>query len=103
MKEFLKIDAQLLLSFIKPQKSVTTQTNSRWILEVFDLSGINAKVFTGHSTRSAGYSKAKASGVSSNDILKKGYWTQTSTFEKFYQRKILPEGEEFQSSVLKQL
>ena len=66
-----------------------------------NLSGINTEVFTGHSTRSASTSKAKASGVSSNDIIKRVYWTQTSTFEKLYQREILPEGEEFQSNVLK--
>ena len=34
IKEFHKIEAQLLLSFIKPHKGVTTQTIFRWILEV---------------------------------------------------------------------
>ena len=103
MKEFHKIETQLLLSFIKPHKGVTTQTISRWILEVLDSSGINTEVFTSHSTRSASTSKAKASGVSSNDTIKRGNWTKTSTFEKFYQKEILPEGEEFQSNALKQL
>ena len=65
--------------------------------------GINTKVFAGHSKTSASTSKAKASGVSSSDILKREYWTQSSTFEKFYQKEILPEGEELQYSVLKQL
>ena len=46
MKEFHKTEAQLLLSFIKPHKGVTTI--SRWILEVLHLSGINIEVFTGH-------------------------------------------------------
>ena len=50
MKEFHKTEAQLLLSFIKPHKGVTTQTISRWILEIL---GSNTKVFTGNSTRSA--------------------------------------------------
>ena len=103
MKEFHKIKTQLLLSFIKRHKEVTTQTISRWILEVLDSSGINTEVFTGHSTRSASTSKAKASGASSNNITNRGNWTQTSTFVKFYQKEILPEGEEFQSNVLKQL
>ena len=62
---------KLLLSFIKPQKGITTQTISRWILEVFDLLGINIKGFTNHSSGSASTSKAKASGLSSNDILEK--------------------------------
>ena len=68
MKKFYKIEAQLLLSFIKPHKRVTTQTISRWVLEELDLSGINTDVFTGHPTRSASTSKAKESGVFSNDI-----------------------------------
>ena len=103
MKEFHEIEALLQLSFIKPHKGVTTQTISRYILELLDLSGINTEVFTGHAARSASTSKAKASGVSSNDIIMRGYWTKTTLFEKFYQKEILPEEEEFQSSVLKQL
>ena len=70
IKEFHKIEALLLLTFIKPHKGVTTQTISRWISEVLDLPEINIEVFTGHSTRFASTSKAKASGVSSNDIIK---------------------------------
>ena len=95
MKDFHKIESQLLLSFITPHKGFTTHTISRWILEVLNLSGINTKVFAGHSTVSDSTSKAKPSGVSSNDILRRGYWTQISTFEKFYQKEILPEGKEF--------
>ena len=49
MKEFHKIETQLLLSFIKPHKRVTTQTISRWILEVLDSLGINTEVFSGLS------------------------------------------------------
>ena len=41
IKEFHKIEAQLLLTFIKPHKWVTTQTISRWISEVLDLPEIN--------------------------------------------------------------
>ena len=88
---------------MKPHKRVTTQIISRRILEVFDLSGINRKVFTCHLKTSASTSKAKASGVSSSDILKREYWTQTSTLDKFYQKEILPEREEFRYSVLKQI
>ena len=60
-----------------------------------NLSGINTEVFTGHSTRSASTSKAKASGVSSNDIIKRVYWTQTSTFEKFTKKKSFQKGKNF--------
>ena len=102
MREFHKIETQLLLRFIKPHKGVTFQTISRWILEVFDSLGIITEVFTGHSTRSGSTSKVKASSVSSNDVIKRRNWTQNSTFEKFYQKEILPEGEEFRSNVLKQ-
>ena len=83
MKKFHEIEAQLLLSIKKALKVVTTQTYSRWVLEVLDLSRINTEVFISHSTRSGSTSKAKTSVVSSNNILKRVYWTQISTFGKF--------------------
>ena len=73
MKEFHKIDAHLILSFIKPHKGVKTQTISRRILEILNLSGINTEVFTSDSIRSANTSNAKPSGVTLNDIIEKGY------------------------------
>ena len=83
-----KNEGQLLLSFISPHKFVTTQTVSRWIVEVLSLSGIDTSVFKAHSTRSTSSSKARLLGISTKEILKKGHWSKESTFQKFYFRNI---------------
>ena len=93
-------ESQLLISFVKPHKAVSTQTVSRWILEVLSQAGIDTKTFSGHSTRSASSSKAKARGVPIGEILKRGFWSQSTTFEKFYHKEILAEDPKFQASVL---
>ena len=35
------------------------------------------------------------------EILKQDSWSNNSTFEKFYHKEILPEGNEFQSGLFK--
>ena len=35
------------------------------------------------------------------EILKQDSWSNNSTFEKFYHKEILPEGNEFQSDLFK--
>lgn len=91
---------QLLLSFVKPHKAVKPCTISRWILEVLTLSGIDTSTFKGHSTRSASSSKAVVQGVPMTEILKKGHWTTSTTFERTYRKEILVEPEIFESAVL---
>ena len=74
-----------------PYRGVSTSTISRWIITVSNLSGIDIRTFTSHSTRSASSSKAKTSGVPTAEILKRGYWSRSSTFQNFYHKEILPE------------
>ena len=50
-KEIQGQNSQFLLSFVKPHGPVSNPTISRWILIVLNLSGIDAKTFTGHLTR----------------------------------------------------
>ena len=80
---------QLLLSTISPHKTVSTQTVSRWLVQVLTLAGIDTSTFTGHSIRRALTSKAKALGVPSMEILKIGYWFRSSTFQEYYQKEII--------------
>ena len=56
-------NSQLLLSFVKPHGPVSTPTISRQIMIVLNISGIDTKTFTGHSTMAALNSKAKDEGV----------------------------------------
>ena len=88
-KEIRAQNSQLLLSFIKPHGPVSTPTISRWIIMiVLNLSGIDTKTFTGLSKRTASSSKAKEAGILTVEILKRGFWSKKSTFEKFYYKGI---------------
>ena len=42
--------------------------------------GVDANVFKGHSTRSAHTSKACLSGISVDDLLSRGSWSNKSTW-----------------------
>ena len=53
---------KLLISYIAPHDSVSSQTVSRWLAQAIHLAGI-ALEFTGHSTRSASTSAAAAAGL----------------------------------------
>ena len=96
-------ETQLLISYIKPHKAISTSTVSRWVMSMLSAAGIDTKTFTAHSTRSASSSKAKVQGVPIKDILKRGSWSNSSTFERFYSREILLEGSNFQACLYKGL
>ena len=70
---------QLLLSFVKPRNEVVKSTISGWTKEVLKRSGINVEHFKAHSARSASSSKAQMSGLSVEQILKRGNWSSKST------------------------
>ena len=99
-KEIRVQNSQLLSSFVKPHGPVSTPTISRWTMIVLNLPGSYNKTFTGHSTRTALSSKPKEAGVSTGEILKRGFWSKESTFGKFYQMGINTEDSHFQLSIL---
>ena len=80
---------------------MSSSTVSRWLMNALSAAGINTNTFAAHSTRAASSSKAKTQCVPTKEILKWGSWSNNSTFEKFYHREILPEGNEFQSDLFK--
>lgn len=82
-------EKKLLLSYIKPYNSVSSDTVKRWIKVVMAKAGINTDVFKPHSTRAASVSAAKQSSVSVKDIMSAAGWTVTSTFAKYYDKKII--------------
>ena len=59
------------------------------------LAGIDAKTLLEHSARSTEGSQAKASGFAAGKILKTGFWSQSTTFEKYYRKSILEDGCKF--------
>ena len=81
--------AQLLISYIRPHNPVSVDTVSRWLKEFLRLSGIDTSTLTGHSIRTASASKAKQLGLSLSETLRRGQWTNKTTFETFYNKPIV--------------
>lgn len=72
---------------------------SRWLKDNLQLSGIYINIFIAHSRRSASTSKPFLKGASIEYIMKTAYWSDESTLQKFYKRKVV-EANSFQSNVI---
>ena len=92
-------EANLLTAPIKPHMKVTVSTVSRWLKGVLQLSDINIDIFKAHSTSSASTSKAFLKGASIKEIIKTACWSNESTFQTFYNRKVV-QANSFQSTVI---
>ena len=86
---------QLLISFQKPYKGVTIaykgvtiDTISRWLRIVLKLAGIDTAKFTGYSTRVASTSAANRTNIPITKILESAGWSNTTTFNKFYNKPV---------------
>ena len=88
MTKDLRTTDQLILSYKKPHKAVTTSTISRWCKVVLEKAGIDIEKYLSHSTRSASASKAKIKGLSLSKINKAAGWKETSTFRRFHDKPI---------------
>ena len=92
--------SNLLLSYVKPFKPISTDTCARWLKMVLASSGIDTNTFTAHSYRGATTSKAIVHGVSLDVILKTANWSSESTFRRFYRKDILTGSDLFPSVIL---
>ena len=95
--------SQLLLSFVNPHKPVVTSTISGWLKNILKKAGINISTFKAHSSRSASTSKAHLSGAPIEEILKRGCWSNKSTWKKFYNKSIIQKGQLFQEMAFKKV
>ena len=77
---------QLLVSYVKPHRPVTSDTVARWIREVMSAANIDTAVFGAHSVRGASASLARPS-VPLDEVLKAGDWSGLSAFHKHYHRE----------------
>ena len=59
----LQKDQNLLISFAKPKKSITTSTISRWCVTVLKNVGVDVTVFGSHSTISVSTTNCKEEGT----------------------------------------
>lgn len=83
----------IFISYIKPHKSVSTETISRWVKTVLCEAGIDVNYFTAHSTRAASTSSAIRAGVVVDEILQAAGWSGMNTFAKFYNKPVVAMGE----------
>ena len=74
----------LVLSHTYPHKPVNSATLARYVKLFLGEAGVDLKVFTAHSTRSASTSKANNMGHRLKDISNAAGWKGSSTFQKFY-------------------
>ena len=79
---------QLLLSYIRPHTEVVPCTIAGWLVELMKQSGIDTSEFRAHSTRGASTSKAKAKGLSCQEILAMAHWNKESTIRRHYLREV---------------
>ncbi|XP_064635165.1 uncharacterized protein LOC135492550 [Lineus longissimus] len=100
--EFLRGEHKsLFISSIKPHGPVAKDTISRWVKEVMKEAGVDTDIFSPHSVRGAATSKAKLAKVAIATILKTAGWSGEGTFAKFYDKKIVHEGQ-FGEAIYKQ-
>ena len=78
-----------------------SSTISGWLKNILTKAGIDTSIFKANSTRSVSTSKADLSGAPIEEILKRGCWSNKSTWQKFYEKSIIQEGELFQEMVFK--
>ena len=94
-------EQHLFISFVKPHKSVSRDTISRWAKIVLQRSGIDTELFTSHSTRAASVSKAKQKAVPLDEILSQAGWSTAGTFKKFYDKPIVARNDSMASAILR--
>lgn len=80
---------QLFISFQKPYNPVSRDTISRWMKKVMTEAGIDTSLFKPHSTRAASSSAAKRDNIPIEDILRNAGWSNSKTFQKFYDKIIM--------------
>ena len=80
---------QLFLSLTTPAKPVTTGTIRRWMLTILGDAGINVKIYSAHSTRSASTSKAMLKGATIQEICRAAGWKNGDIFAKHYNKTIM--------------
>ena len=79
---------QLLLATVEPHQPVVSSTIAHWLTAVMRLAGVDVSVYKAHSTRAASTSKAKAEGLSVDQIVQRGNWSKVHTFKRFYDKDI---------------
>lgn len=88
-------ESKLLISFIKPHRSVKPCTAAGWLKNILKKAGVDTEVFKPHSTRGASASKADKFGPLLQQIMNKANWKSANTFQRFYNKPIQVDNDQF--------
>jgi hypothetical protein len=87
-----KNELKLFLSVIKPHHPVTSQTISKWLVNIikyaYKMSKKSTGKIKGHQTRSIGPSWALFKGASLDQVLDAADWSSETTFIKHYLKNV---------------
>ena len=87
-KELRGHNCQLLIRFIKPHNPVSNSTIGKWVKSILDNAGIDVTKFSGNSARPAATSYGTKTGLTLQEILKAGGWSNAQTFGTYYNKPI---------------
>ena len=76
--------SQLFLATVKPHRPVATCAVARWLKTLMGDTGIDTSVYKAHSTCAASTSKAKAQGLSVEQITQKANWSRRGGTQSAY-------------------
>ena len=79
--------SKLFIACVKPHNPVVSCTIARWLKQVMKKAGIDVSKYKAHSVRGASTSKAKAQGMSTEEIMQLANWSDAKVFFKFYHRE----------------
>ena len=79
---------ELFITSTKPHRAIAPKTGAQWILHSMDQAGIDTSTFKAHSICGASASGKVAKGLSCQELLSGGRWSNTSTLKKFYLRNL---------------
>ena len=75
---------EFFITFSKSHRPVSKDSLDWWVEEVMGNSGIDTGIFKPHSNRVASNSTAYKLGMSLQEVLKRGQWSNASTFFTYY-------------------
>ena len=81
----------LFITTTPPFGPASKATIARWTKETLGKAGIDTDLFKAHSIRGASTSKLSSLHVTVGEIMKKASWKCESTFQKFYNKTLMPE------------
>ena len=96
----LRSSNSLFVKLIKPHDGVCPATIGSWIKHLLVKIGVDVNKFQGHSTRSSASSMAAVRGASVKDIMDRGLWKESSTWQSFYNKNIQDSPQSIQTALL---